>query len=229
MASLSIRAELESLLRAEGFAQALPPRTILESPATERLSFGMSRVDDRLGGGIPVGALTEVTGAPSSGRTSVVAALLAQVTNRHATAAYIDAVDAFDPWSAARRGVELSRLLWVRCRGRIDIAFKAADAAVRGGGARVVVLDLAGASGSRLWRIPAAAYIRLRRAVEHTPAALLVLADHPLAGTSASATLRLSRAAAVWSGRHPTCRVLRDLRSAPPVVAGRNAASRRAG
>jgi hypothetical protein len=138
-------------------------------------------------------------------------------------------MDAFDPWSAARRGVELSRLLWVRCRGRIDIAFKAADAVVRGSGARVVVLDLGGASVSGLRRIPAAAYVRLRRAVERTSTALLVLSDHALVGTSASATIRLARASAVWSGRHPTCRVLSDFRAAPPVVGGRGAASRRAG
>ncbi len=228
MASLSIRTELESLLRKEGFATALPSRTLLESPETERLPFGMSSTDDQWGGGVAVGALTELTGAPSSGRTSAVTALLARVTTHQATAAYIDAGDAFDPWSAARRGVELSRLLWVRCRGRIDVAFKAADAVVRGGGARVVVLDLAGATVSRLRRMPAAAYVRLRRAVDHTPTALLVLADHPLVGTSASATIRLSRASAVWSGRHPTCRVLSDLRAAPPVVGGRGAA-RRAG
>lgn len=229
MATLSIRTELESLLRAEGFAHALPLRTLLESPGTERLLFGLSSVDDRLGGGVPVGAVTEVAGAPSSGRTSAVTALLAQVTDRHGTAAYVDAMDAFDPWSASRRGVELSRLLWVRCRGRIDIAFKAADAVVRGGGARVVVLDLAGAPVSGLRRIPAAAYVRLRRAVERTPTALLVLADHALVGTSASATIRLARASVVWSGRHPRCRVLSDLRAAPPVIGGRIGASRRVG
>ncbi len=223
MAARSVRSELEALLRAQGFAGALPLRTNLESPRTERLSVGLPHVDDRLSGGIPVGAVTELTGAPSSGRTSAVTAVLAQVTSRHETAAYIDAPDSFDPASSARKGVELSRLLWVRCRGRIDVALKAADAVVRGGGARVVVLDLAGASVSGLRRIPAAAYVRLRRAVEQTPTAVLVLADQPLAGASASVAIRLARASAVWSGRHPTCRVLSDLRAEPPVV------SRRAG
>lgn len=229
MVALSVRTELESLLRAQGFAGALPLRTNLESPGAERLLFGLPDVDDRLGGGVPVGAVTEVTGAPSSGRTSAVTALLAQVTSRHETAAYIDALDSFDPASSARKGVELSRLLWVRCRGRIDIAFKATDAVVRGGGTRVVVLDLAGASISGLRRIPAAAYVRLRHAVERTPSVLLVLADHALAGTAASATIRLTRTSAVWAGQHPTCRVLSDFRAVPPVVGGRGAASRRAG
>lgn len=229
MVARSVRTELESLLRAQGFARALPLRTLLESPGTERLSFGLPSIDECLGGGVPVGALTEVTGAPSSGRTGAVTALLAQVTSRHETAAYIDALDAFDPASSARRGIDLSRLLWVRCRGRIDVAFKAADAVVRGSGARVVVLDLAGASVSGLRRIPAAAYVRLRRAVERAPSALLVLADHALAGTAASAAIRLARASAGWSGRHPTCRVLSDLGAAPPVVGGRGAASQRAG
>src|SRR5574341_1602037 len=182
---------------------------------------------------VVLAGLAALQGTRHGGHSERVEAFLREaqtpaVTTRQATAAYIDAGDAFDPWSAARRGVELSRLLWVRCRGRIDVAFKAADAVVRGGGARVVVLDLAGATVSRLRRMPAAAYVRLRRAVDHTPTALLVLADHPLVGTSASATIRLSRASVVWSGRHPTGRVLSDLRAAPPVVGGRGAA-RRAG
>lgn len=229
MAALSIRTELESLLRAQGFGQALPSRAVLEHPEAERLPFRLAIMDDRLGGGAPVGAITEVTGAPSSGRTGVVTALVAQVTSRRETAAYVDAADVFDPRSAARVGVDLSRLLWVRCRGRIEAAFKAADAVVRGGVARVVVLDLGGVPLARLRRMPAAGYVRLRCAVEHTPAALVILADRSLAGTAASVTVRIPGASASWSGRHPTIRILSGLRGAPPVVGGRGAQTRRAG
>ncbi|MDR7420520.1 MAG: hypothetical protein QN178_16595 [Armatimonadota bacterium] len=229
MSSLTVRAELESLLRAEGFAHALPSRTVLENPGSERLALGIPILDVRLGGGVPVGAVTEVTGVPSSGRTGLVLALLAQVTGRQELAVYVDATDAFDPWSAARGGVGLSRVLWVRCRGQVETAFKAADAVVRGGGARVVVLDLAGASGSRLRRMPVAAYLRLQRAVERTPTALVILADQGLAGTAAAVTIRLSRARAVWVGRHPACRLLSHLGHAPAVIGGRGAVARRAG
>jgi hypothetical protein len=182
-----------------------------------------------LGGGVPVGALTEVTGAPSSGRTGLIVSLVAETTGRDEAAAYIDATDTFDASSAARRGVRLARLLWVRCRGRADTALKAADAVIRGGGMRVVVLDLGDVPISRLRRIPAAAYLRLTRAVEHTPAALVLLADHALAGNSATVSVQLQSAGVGWSGHHPAFRLLHDLRAAPVRVSARGVWGRRVG
>jgi hypothetical protein len=119
--------------------------------------------------------------------------------------------------------------LWVRCRGRADTALKAADAVIRGGGMRVVVLDLGGVPISRLRRIPAAAYLRLTRAVEHTPAALVLLADHALAGTSATVRVQLPSAGVGWSGDHPAFRLVRDLHRAPVRVSARGVWGRRVG
>jgi hypothetical protein len=229
MSSLSIRTELESLLRAEGFAHTLPSRTVLDHAGMDRLPVGIADLDDQLGGGVPLGALTEVTGAPSSGRTGVIVSLLAQTTGRGDAAAYVDAAEAFDPASAAQRCVDLSRLLWVRCKGRIETALKAADAVVRGGGARVVVLDLADVPSSRLRRVPAAAYLRLRRAAEHEPTALVLLADHPVSGASAGVAVQFQRVGPVWSGTHPTFRLLRGLQHLPVRVVTRGAWGRRAG
>src|SRR5207244_3561627 len=68
------------------------------------------------------GEITEIVGRPSSGRTSLFTACLRDVTRREAVAALVDAEQAFDPASAARAGVDLRRLLWVRCGGRRDRA-----------------------------------------------------------------------------------------------------------
>jgi hypothetical protein len=227
--SRASRADLESLLHADGFGHTLPPRLVLDAPTTDRLPVGCPDLDARLGGGVPVGALTEVTGAPSSGRTGLIVSLVAETTGRDETAAYIDVTDTFDASSAARRGVRLGRLLWVRCRGRADTALKAADAVIRGGGMRVVVLDLGDVPISRLRRIPSAAYLRLKRAVEHTPAALVLLADHALAGNSATVSVQLQSSSPGWSGHHPAFRLLRDLHRAPVRISARGVWGRRVG
>lgn len=65
--------------------------------------------------GIPRGALTEICGGVSSGRTSLLYALLARAAAEQQTCALIDAGDSFDPASAAEAGLDLRRLLWVRC------------------------------------------------------------------------------------------------------------------
>ena len=119
MPPLSTRAALEALLRADGFGHTLPPRMRLECPARDRLPTGILDLDARLGGGVPAGALSELIGPPSSGRTGVVGSLLAGTTIGGELVAYLDAADTFDPWSADRLGVELSRVLWVRC-GRVE-------------------------------------------------------------------------------------------------------------
>src|SRR6266853_2137719 len=83
-------------------------------PAPEMVSSGIPQLDS-LTGGIARGCLTEICGAASSGRTSVLLLALARATQRGEVCALVDASDAFDPASAAAAGMEMSRLLWVRC------------------------------------------------------------------------------------------------------------------
>jgi recombination protein RecA len=76
---------------------------------------GVSEVDALLGGGFPRGSLVELCGDASSGRTSLAFSLLAQATERQEACAFVDVSDSLDPLSLAAAGVELSRLLWIRC------------------------------------------------------------------------------------------------------------------
>ncbi len=87
----------------------------LERPSPEMVSTGVPAIDE-LTGGLPRGALTEIVGPASSGRTSLLLSLLAQAIARQEACALIDASDAFDPQSAVAAGIDLKRLLWVRCR-----------------------------------------------------------------------------------------------------------------
>jgi recombination protein RecA len=70
---------------------------------------------DALTGGLPRGGLTEICGPASSGRTSVLMAVMAKMTAQGEVCALVDASDSFDPKSAEAAGVELRRVLWVRC------------------------------------------------------------------------------------------------------------------
>ena len=76
---------------------------------------GVAAVDALLEGGFPIGAITELAGPESSGRTSLTLSFLARVTHEGRVAAWVDVSDAFDPESAAAAGVDLDRVLWVRC------------------------------------------------------------------------------------------------------------------
>lgn len=108
----ALRLQVESAL-----AQRVPAAlTVRERPAPEVFPTGIAVLDALTGlGGLPRSALTEICGPASSGRTSVLLSLLAQATARQEACALIDASDAFHPESAQVAGVDLARLLWVRC------------------------------------------------------------------------------------------------------------------
>ena len=81
---------------------------------------GIGILDDLLQGGLPVGAITEIAGGLSSGRTACAQAFVAQMLRRGGVGAWVDASDSFDAESAAANGVDLRRLLWVRCGGKAE-------------------------------------------------------------------------------------------------------------
>jgi RecA/RadA recombinase len=86
------------------------PRTIRPVAAT-----GIQAIDELLGGGLPIGAITEMVGPECSGHTSLALSFIARMTQTGKVCAWIDVSDALDPESATAAGVDLPRLLWVRC------------------------------------------------------------------------------------------------------------------
>jgi hypothetical protein len=81
----------------------------------EVMPTGIPAIDALLNGGLPVGAVTEMIGSECSGRTALALSFLAQVTKSERVCAWIDASNTLSPESAAASGVDLKRLLWVRC------------------------------------------------------------------------------------------------------------------
>jgi recombination protein RecA len=113
--SAALRQQIETAFQHRYPAVLTPAaRTIREVAAT-----GIAKVDELLNGGLPVGAISEISGPLSSGRTSIAMAFVAQRTKEN-VCAWIDARDSFDPESAAANGVSLARLLWVRCNDAVS-------------------------------------------------------------------------------------------------------------
>ncbi len=159
----------------------------------------------------PRGAITELTGPRSSGRTSLLHACLAEATRRLECCAVVDTGDVFDPASAARSGVDLRRLLWVRCGGNAETAFKAADLLLHGGGFGLVCLDLSELAPRVLNRVPLSCWFRFRRAIQDTPTIFLLLAERPQAKSCAACWVEFGEPEVLWSGQYPA-RLLRGLR-----------------
>jgi hypothetical protein len=114
-AAAAVSAALSRFLpAAREVASVVPASRLGECPAPPTVPTGIAALD-ALTGGFPRGALSEIYGPASSGRTSVLLALLAALTRRREVCALVDASDSFDPHSAAAAGVDLARLLWVRC------------------------------------------------------------------------------------------------------------------
>jgi len=192
-----------------------------------RCATRVAALDRLLGGGFPRGALSEVAGPPSSGRTSLVLALLAAATAGGELAGLVDAADAFDPPSAAAAGVALGRLLWVRPPD-LATALRSAEHLLAAGGFGVVALDLAAGGAAAARGAPAAAasagsasaeravrergrrggadvagartWLRLRQAACGSGTAFVVVADARLAEGFADLALELAPAALRFEG-----------------------------
>ena len=166
-----------------------------------RLSTGIPALDRLTSGGIARGALTEICGPVSSGRTSFLFALLAAATRQGECCAWIDATGAFDPLSASNAGADLARILWVNCSGNTEHALKAVDLLTQGGGFGLVVLDMADTPDLDVRRISLASWFRLRHAAERTGAALVIAETKINARSCSSLQLELKRKRPVWTGK----------------------------
>ena len=170
---------------------------IQEKPVLETLSSGIPEVDS-LTGGIPRGAISEFFGPASSGRTSIMFSLLAQATRNEEVCAVVDINDVFAPAAAAAAGIDFNRLLWVRCGGNLENAFKAADLLLHAGGFGLLVLDMADVAGKDARRIIPSWWYRFRRTVENKPTSIMVMSEEACTRSCAALTLEL-KGTSEWS------------------------------
>ena len=207
------KAEIESELERR-FGSPLKLR---ERPVVEVVSTGIPAVD-RITGGIPRGAITEILGPASSGRTSLLHSIMAASTSRQQVCALVDSSDSFDTASAASAGSDFDWLLWIRCASKVERAIKATDLLLQSGGFGLVALDLGDVPAAQSRRIQLSWWFRFRRAIENTPTAMLVISRDPNAKSCASLVLEMSKETTFWSRsseaigpkEFPTCANLLD-------------------
>lgn len=168
-----------------------------EKTAVETLSTGIEEID-ALTGGLPRGSISEFFGPASSGRTSLMYSLLAHATRHEETCALVDINDVFAPTAAVSAGIDFDRLLWVRCAGNLEHAFKAADLLLHAGGFGLVILDLGDVAGKDARRIISSWWYRFRRTVEDRPSVLAVISEEACTRSCAALTLEL-KGTAEWS------------------------------
>lgn len=194
----AIRVEVEATL-----ARRVPAALTLKiKHAPELFSTGIAEVDAMLGGGIPRGSITEVSGAASTGKTSFALSTLASITRLGNACAWVDVNDCLSPESAAAAGIELPRLLWLRMSAerrqkltekpwsRLEQALRATDLLLQTGGFAAIVLDMSDVLPQHAMRIPLATWYRLRLAAEHARSALLFLTQSACASSCAALALR---------------------------------------
>jgi recombination protein RecA len=190
-------AVLQSQVASALAGRVVAPFSYRDRKVLNTVPAGIPEIDS-LAGGLPRGSLTEICGPCCSGRTSLLISALAERTAHEEVCALIDGRDSFDPYSAEAAGVELKKLLWVRCRN-IDQAFRATDLLIQGGGFSLIALDLSDLPPETVRYVPLNTWFRFRRAVEDTPTILVVLEQEPHAKTCASLVLRLGTGPVVWS------------------------------
>jgi len=175
------------------------PSTEPASVAGDVLPTGWTFLDE-LGGGLPKGALTELTcTAPSGGFQLLLGLLLREMRAQNQRVALVDAADGFDPGSWPADWLE--HLVWVRAQG-LPQAMQVADLLARDANFGLLVLDLSRTSPRELNRLPSAQWYRLQRAVEHTGAPLLVATPASVV-PSAGLRLNLERSHALESMQEP--------------------------
>jgi len=200
-------ADLESLLRTRKLdgtiASALP------LPVDRVAHTGLDRLDEQLNGGLPRGHLSEIIGPRSSGRASVLCALLAAATRRGEVVALIDTFDSFDPVSGEAAGVDLGRVLWIRGQQVmhrhapqvLERAIKATALVCQAGQFGMVAVDMADASPSAIQRFPLTTWLRLARALEGSETVGVLVGPTTMGRSSAGRSIVLTPAthALGWS------------------------------
>jgi len=152
------------------------------NPAQARLPTGIPLLDAATEGGLPKGAITELTSPqPSAGSALILRALLEAAHRARYFLSLIDGRDSFNPEPLGN--LRLRNLLWIRCAKTLD-AVQAADLLLRDGNFPLVVLDLVLNPAHELRKIPQTSWYRLQRLAEPLPTAFLILTRRSMIGSA---------------------------------------------
>ena len=108
-----LRRQIEESLAGRVHARlTLAPRLVRDGFET-----GYETLDAVLRGGLPVSGTTEIVGGRSSGRATIAAAYLAERTREGHVCAWVDVAGDMCPNAGMADGIDLERVLWIRCSG----------------------------------------------------------------------------------------------------------------
>jgi hypothetical protein len=180
---------------------ALPP--LERSDPAVLIPFDLAAMDGLLHGGFPRGQLSEIVGATSSGRTTLLLQLIGALTRRGEIAALIDTCDRLDVAAASAAGIDLDRLLWIRGESvdsphslrtsperTVDRAVKALNLVLQAGGFALVAIDLADVPLQVLKRLPFTTWLRVQRCIEGSDTACVLVGPEPLARSAGGLTMQ---------------------------------------
>jgi hypothetical protein len=208
--------QLEQLLNDRKLGATLAKAACEQVRATA--ATGTPAIDRVLDGGWRRGELSELVSARGFGATALIVDTLARATREGELAALVDAVDRFDVNPAAARGLDPSRLLWVRgpaltvelarpaaLEQAVRQAVRAFDLVLRAGGFSVVVLDLLDLPVRALRSLPMTTWLRLAHANEGRQTAAIVIGRTPLGRSARGVTLHVDGMPR-WTGVSPQSR-----------------------
>lgn len=156
------------------------------APARAGWNTGIPDIDRALGPvGVPQGRITELFGEVSSGKTTLVYALLAACTERDDIGAYVDPDKTLFAPAAHAAGIDLTRLIVVRPTEAPTLR-RAVDAIVRSGACAVTVLDGWSADALQTHH-----YARLAAHAEKNGTSLVVLSRGGCQPLASFASLRI--------------------------------------
>src|ERR1700677_443234 len=203
-----LRAQIEATL-AERIPSALTPMARVAYPVAPT---GIPEIDALLYGGFPVGALSEIVGPECSGRTSLALTFVAGMTQEGKVCAWVDVSDTLHPESAVALGVDLSRLLWIRCGvppgtgpkrklwSRLEQGLRVSDLLLQAGGFSCIVLDMGSLNAEYASRVPLATWFRFRAAAERLQSHVLLLIQYSSSKHSCGVVLRLDPGSVLSDG-----------------------------
>jgi hypothetical protein len=216
-------AALESLLRTRKLDVTVTTAAErVDVPPDRFASCGDADLDAAMGGGFRRGHVSEIVGAASTGRTTLVTQALVAATARGEAAALVDVCDTFDPPSAAARGVDLARVLWVRETGDAVRALRAYSLILQAGGFGLAVFDLADVQPAAFRRFPFTTWLRLARTIEGSETVALLAGSTHISRSPRGVTIALAPAPQRWTGAAHRARLFAGVtRNARVVTSGR--------
>ncbi len=146
------------------------------------------------------GSISEFTGEGSTGKTSLILILISSLTQNGEICAIVDLNDSFNPNSANAEYLAFENILWIRCGGNIENAFKAIDYLIQAKNFGLIWLNLTEGDFEELNFIPNSYWYRFKNKIKGSPTLLIITVQNSILGSASSQSYHFKKEQTVWSG-----------------------------